>query len=230
MPKHKFSYAEKYSVWDTHGYKCYWCGEPLEIQQVTVDHVIPEDLEEKEEKLQWVKEHYSLPKEFAVNSFYNWVPCHNNCNSKKSTTLFQASPAFIAVLHDIIKKGDIATNKHERLKSAQSKSKVIAKILVELENNNVSKEELLELLGETNEVQEIKEVSDKEIHIRVSDRWKVLKFESDSLALVSDGRMTGITPTVNDPHISWMCPTCGSYGPWNGVMCMSCGMKSDPYD
>ncbi|MBK6263400.1 HNH endonuclease [Marivirga sp. S37H4] len=231
MAKHKFTYSEKYAVWETHGYCCYWCGDPLEIQQTTVDHVIPEHLEEKEDELNWVKEHYALPKEFEVNAFENWVPSHSNCNSRKSITLYKPSPAFIAILDSIIKKGSIARKKFESITKAKDRDKVIGKIMIDLEDGKITKDDLIALLGTTNEkVPDISEDVDGKLHIRVSNRWKVVNTMDNDLAMVSDGRMAGITPTNENPHISWSCPNCGSYGPWNGVMCMNCGMKSDPFD
>jgi hypothetical protein len=231
MVKHKFTSAEKYAVWETYSYCCYWCGDPLEILQVTIDHVIPEHLEEKTKELIWIIEHYGLPKDFQVNSFENWVPSHNNCNSRKSITVYKPSPAFIALLDSIIKKGPIAQKKFKSLIKAKEKSKVIGKILIDIEENKITKADLFALLGTTNEtVPIISEDKAGKLHILLSDRWKVVNVINNDLAMVSDGRMAGITPTTKNPHISWTCPNCGSYGPWNGVMCMNCGMKSDPFD
>lgn len=188
-------------------------------------------MEEKPDKLNWIKEHYSLSDDFNINSFENWVPCHGSCNSKKSVTVFQPSPAFIAILDAVVKRGADARKRHDKLVKAQNRDKVIGRILIDLEKDNISKDDLITLLETTNE--KAPEVGvDKKGHlfIHVSDRWKIINEPSNDLVMVSDGRLAGITPTNANPHISWMCPNCGSYGPWNGVMCMNCGMKSDPFD
>jgi hypothetical protein len=41
-----------------------------------------------------------------------------------------------------------------------------------------------------------------------------------------DGRVGGV-PTVNHPQLeSYRCPNCGSFGPWNGATCLTCGQRS----
>ena len=102
--KHKFSSPERFALWQIHKFQCFWCGEPLRIVDCTVDHVIPESLLEKPDALQRRHDYYSLPEGFEINNFCNWVPCHAKCNSKKKETLHKASPAMIAILHELDKK------------------------------------------------------------------------------------------------------------------------------
>ncbi|MGZ3789863.1 MAG: PIN domain-containing protein, partial [Bacteriovorax sp.] len=52
--------------------------------------------------------------------------------------------------------------------------------------------------------------------------------DKDNYFVVSDGNKGGIVYKGYD--IQNLCPNCGNYGPWNGVICMSCGMRSDPWD
>jgi hypothetical protein len=231
MAKYIFNYAEKYAVWETHGYRCFWCGQPLEIRHVTVDHVIPEHLEEKPDKLNWIKEHYSLPEGFNVNSFENWVPCHSNCNSKKSVTVYVSSPAFIAVLDAVGKKGIESRRRYNTLIQARDRSKVITGILVDLEKGNISEDDLISLLRTTNNTAPIVQADEHgQLFIHVSKQWKIISEPTNDVVMVSDGVRAGLTPTIKDPHSSWRCPYCTSYGPWNGVICMNCGQKSDPFD
>lgn len=68
-----------------------------------------------------------------------------------------------------------------------------------------------------------------EEEFRAIGGWTVVR-SSQGFATVTDGRRGGVVPTVRNPHHSWQCPNCGSFGPWNGVICLSCGRMSDPAD
>jgi predicted nucleic acid-binding protein len=59
--------------------------------------------------------------------------------------------------------------------------------------------------------------------------WTIVR-NDNGIAMVTDGRRAGIRPTAANPHHSWQCPNCGNAGPWNGVICLSCGQMSDPSD
>lgn len=54
--------------------------------------------------------------------------------------------------------------------------------------------------------------------------WTLVQALSDRVARVTDGERMGYTGT----DISFMCGNCGSYGPWNGVICLTCGQRSGP--
>lgn len=228
ISKYKFNNTEKYSVWQTHGFKCYWCGVPLELMHVSIDHLLPENLSDKPDEFQRIKNHYLLPETFKINDFCNWVPTHNNCNSKKGHTIFNNSPAFLAFITDVIKKSDQARNTYQKLVVKRNKDKIIGKIVSNLEQNYITNEDLILLLKDTCNIQEV-ETKTSEIRIKIAGEWKVIS-TNNNLAVVSNGHLVGITPTSRNPDVSWTCPYCGSLGPWSGVRCLTCGRMSDPND
>jgi len=59
--KHTFTPAERFAVFRAHNGICFWCKEPIIFADVTIDHIIPEKLQDNEEKLEQVKSEYSLP-------------------------------------------------------------------------------------------------------------------------------------------------------------------------
>jgi rRNA-processing protein FCF1 len=72
-----------------------------------------------------------------------------------------------------------------------------------------------------------KELKEFEKNIdKTFNEWKILRKEGN-IAYVTDGKRGGYTP-INKTDTSYMCPTCGKYGPWNGVICLSCGSQSYP--
>ena len=42
MTKHRFSYVERYALWRAYDGRCFYCEKPLDFQDMTVDHIIPE--------------------------------------------------------------------------------------------------------------------------------------------------------------------------------------------
>lgn len=56
------------------------------------------------------------------------------------------------------------------------------------------------------------------------DRWQVVAKESEGVAFVTDGQRRGYTGT----HTSFLCSRCGSHGPWDGIVCQSCGNREMP--
>lgn len=133
MSKYKFNSAEKYTIWHTHGFKCYWCGEPLELMNLSIDHLLPESLKDKPDEFQRTKTHYLLPATFKINDFCNWVPTHSNCNSRKSKSIFSNSPAFLLFITAVTAKSDQTRHDYQKLIAKRNKDKIIGKIVSDLE-------------------------------------------------------------------------------------------------
>jgi len=64
---------------------------------------------------------------------------------------------------------------------------------------------------------------EKDEELRVPAHWKIVSKEGN-MATVTDGQRKGTTPIKNHGD-SFECP-CGHYGPWNGVVCLTCGRKT----
>lgn len=119
-----------------------------------------------------------------------------------------------------------------------------------VKNSYIIKEEFKgktgkELLGVTNRItdalgiigerptEEIAELEDEQVKEIISDDaihqdminagWRFSHKERGEIIFES-GNVRGYTGS----HISYLCPNCGKYGPWNGVMCLSCGNRSEP--
>ena len=60
MTKHRFSYVERYALWRAYDGRCFYCEKPLDFQDMTVDHIIPEWLIEHSERLQGKRELVSV--------------------------------------------------------------------------------------------------------------------------------------------------------------------------
>lgn len=230
MSKRKFTRLERYALKKHYG-RCFWCDDPITMKDITVDHVLPEWLEEKPDELAQVIRDYSLPSDFKINSFQNWVPAHNKCNQEKSTRIYKNSPVMIKQLSQVANLAEKVMAFIVRFEKDSKKHDFLEKITIALEQGTIEAAELSKLVRESTKSTDVDIIelrNDLRLHVN-SKQWKVVS-ESGEVAVVSDGRMAGITPTTVNPHGSWQCPYCHSYGPWNGSRCMTCGYMSDPYD
>lgn len=226
MPKHRFLAAERFGVWQAFDGQCFWCGKPVAYTDVTVDHVVPESLESKPESLAEIRATYALGEQFEINGFRNWVPCHANCNSSKGARLYGPSPAMVAILDMVGRRADSAASIARRATEDREKGRVLGKLESAIEAKLISREDVMALLGDD---EQAPMYAGTEAALELVPGWTVVR-NINGIATVTDGRRAGIAPVGPNPHHSWECPTCGNYGPWNGVICMSCGRMSDPWD
>jgi 5-methylcytosine-specific restriction endonuclease McrA len=148
MNKHNFTNAERYVVWLCHGRKCYWCGEPMRYRESTVDHVLPEHLLGKPEQLKDALLKYGLPLHFNLNSFGNWLPCHDRCNKSKSTKVMEPVPLTKAILDNLIKKEPTVKKAAERIGTNVKKDKILGDISAALEKGNLQPDDVAMLVSE----------------------------------------------------------------------------------
>jgi len=132
---------ERYSVWEAHGKKCFYCNEPLPYRLITIDHLLPESLLSQQNRLQEITIEYGLNKDFKINNYYNWVPACSSCNSKKRDRV----PKKETALHYL----EIAEEKYvkikkleEDLKARNRKDKLITNLDFFLEQGLISPEEI----------------------------------------------------------------------------------------
>lgn len=232
MSKYKFSNCERYAVWKNLGPNCYWCGEPMRFNEVTIDHVIPESLIDKPIELNKVINEFGMDSNFKINSYSNWLPCHQRCNSSKNGKVFKAVPMHIAILEKLEKNKSKIQETEERIRNDIKKDTFIAKLHIAMKSSIITKDDINSLfqnLGIPENDEDLKFVKQQiEIHVN-PEIWKVISLNGN-IATVTDGKSGGITPNTKIPHVSWTCPYCGEYGPWNGARCLTCGHFSDPND
>lgn len=104
MSTYKFSNEQRYAIFLVHDRKCYLCKVPLDFISMVVDHVVPEHLLQKPSLFQSTLSALGLPKSFDLNSFKNWLPACNSCNTKKSGLQFEPSLLIQVELQNLAKK------------------------------------------------------------------------------------------------------------------------------
>ena len=144
--KRRFSYPERYAVWHTKERRCWWCREPLRLVEVTVDHVLPESLLDDKDKLEAILVEYDLPKDFNINGYENWLPCHNHCNQSKGNR----SPSFVpgnkVIIDGLRHRAADAERISREVSSNVAKDEVFKTVFAALERQAISVRDLGDLL------------------------------------------------------------------------------------
>lgn len=144
MSKFRFTRAQRYAVWLHHEQRCWLCEVPLRLADVTVDHVIPESMEDEPEKLATLFVDYDLPDTFQINGYENWLPAHSKCNSEKSSKVFKMVPAYRPVFDHLIRGAAAVKRSAENVKRNTSKDKLLAKIASAIDENILSITDLID--------------------------------------------------------------------------------------
>jgi hypothetical protein len=125
---------------------------------------------------------------------------------------------------EMSRKAPVIERNLKRLLKDTAKEKILTKLSVAFEKGTVSKSEIESLL----EGLEPASLPSTETRtLLFSPEWEVVR-RDDHLVFLSDGQRFGYTSDHPDRGLEFWCPTCGNEGPWNGVICMSCGHKSAP--
>lgn len=221
-------------MWSAHGGHCFWCAEPFDYQVCTVDHVIPESLQNEPSELTRILSMYGLPADFSINDFCNWVPAHQHCNGTKASLVFDATPAFLMVLERLRRKERQARAFHTKFNNDRAVNSILAALEVGLDLRQVPIERVQELLRATlaswetgtAPLESVEAGAAQEDPILLVGGWAVRQRTGD-IAYVTRGNHSAYTYVGSENTSGFTCGHCGQLGPWNGARCMTCGMLSD---
>ncbi|SRR6266436_4012676 len=88
MAEQKLNYFKRRAIWEAHGKRCAYCGEPLSFSQLEIDHILPEALLGAPERWRLIREEQSLPAGFSLLGYENLQPSCRRCNSRKRADPF----------------------------------------------------------------------------------------------------------------------------------------------
>ena len=129
--------------------KCFYCECPLDFIDMEVDHVIPERFSANPEELAQLDRDYGLGENFpgfSISSFQNCVPTHGSaCNSRKGDELLPKAAAlfFLSRVHQHLARID---SELFLLRKSRRKQHILGQLFAALERNDISRDELFELL------------------------------------------------------------------------------------
>lgn len=217
----KFTPAQRFAVYTVHGATCYLNGEQLDLMTMRVDHVIPRTLKAEPERLSAILKDYGLPVDFNLDSFANWLPACDPCNSKKYKHPFRPTLLFQRYIDQAVAKAPEA----EALADQVVTNQRVARALNTIERAAVQGNLDVELLAPLVELYEQHQRQAQVREFRVTPHFTILR-EREGYRLVQTNYGVGLV-TPSSTNLSARCPNCGSNDMWNGPRCINCGQQVD---
>lgn len=225
--------ALRLAMFEVWGERCGWCGEPIHYVEMEIDHVIPKHL--NGEALAKVLEDFGLPGDFDLLALENLVPSCGACNgaSRKGRRPPPNVPIVANLRRTAADRAGAIAERADRFRGDAELAKALTVIEVHSlsMNRSVEERELLKHAVEiaSGRVRPRGEGEPPRIHPAVSllwdrHRWSFVRELGPEVAVVTDGTRHAMTGT----HVSWTCSRCQSNGPWNGVICVTCGNREQP--
>ena len=210
-----------------------------------VDHIIPEQLLGDPKRLKEVLERFGLLNDFDLNSYENWLPSCGPCNQSKGTKLFNPAPNIEFVLKRAAGKAGTARKLEAKAVSDAKLAQAINEINRAVESATLEEKHVNAIIASFREhspellkgVYEGYSSGRGDIMGLAYQRFKPAKIpltpfhtvvmEDEWKVVVSTPYGTGIMPKGDKIDGGIRCGFCGSFGPWNGARCLSCGMLDD---
>ena len=228
MVKRSITQAERFGVWKAWKGRCFWCRELILFREAHIDHLIPLQAVPDEDLKATVRKHYNLSPNFNFDGFDNWVPAHASCNLQKSFTLPDPSPAYQIHLSQVAARKQEAAATAKNIEDDNKKSSVLVKVGAALENGDITREDIENLFaGLPVPIQKPETIGFlTQDSLLIAPGWEVVEARGSLVTVRSHSGRFGMTSKSNDP--SWICSQCGNKGPWNGIICLSCGNREEP--
>jgi 5-methylcytosine-specific restriction endonuclease McrA len=232
--KRGFKQSERWAIFLTHNQICYLCSQPLNFRSMRVDHILPESLVKDAEKLAKVLIDYGLPKDFNLNSFSNWLPACEPCNSQKSSKPFIPTPIIQRQLEKACDKAESARKLQHETVSRPKAERALRAVTSSYQSGVLGADDLRELFNALSAAEGPHDGTLSYLtlgSIRLANGFEVVQNLTGDLVIVrAENGSVGLSTKAENPDWSWICSTCGALGPWNGNRCLTCGRMSDPND
>ena len=115
--------------------------------EATVDHVLTESLLDNEEKRKEILDKFGLPKDFNINGYENWLPCHYHCNQSKGNRPPTFIPGNKVIIDGLQRRAGEAARIAREVSSNVAKDEVLKTVFAALERQTISVRDLDNLLG-----------------------------------------------------------------------------------
>lgn len=133
------------ALWTAYGNTCYYCDRFLEWNQLHIDHILPERLlGSPNELIAFIKD-YELEEHFEINSIYNFLPSHSNCNMGKGGKIL-AKGAMLYMLDTARKKSKVVLEEIIKETKRRRASISLAKISTSLAGETFTVEDVKNVL------------------------------------------------------------------------------------
>lgn len=217
--------------------RCAYCSEPLTLESLQVDHVVPERMP-KGFALADVLDCYGLPSGYDVQSWENRAPACSRCNRTKSNYLIlNRAPILLWFLRQVEENAKRAEAAALQSRGNAKQEKIIAKVLTDLDIPPDKHSELARSLTEAASAADAvalpSPVDDPPV-LRVTSEAGLEKRDGEWAAYGAAGEFLRVAK--GPLGLGWTrdgegarCGVCGANGPWNGARCLTCGSMSDSW-
>lgn len=150
MKRVKIDTLTRSALWSSYNHTCFYCHQPLDWDNLHIDHIIPQSKGNDFGIIQNIIEEYELDQNFDVDNVNNLVPCHAHCNRKKSDQLF-TKPTTLYYLELTSKRSESILSEIQKLRNRKNKGSIVSKLQMALSTNLITTNELKSLLKSAEE-------------------------------------------------------------------------------
>jgi hypothetical protein len=151
MAGFRFSYTQRYAIWKAYGGRCFYCEQPIDFRELTIDHIVPESLLNDLPQLANLRTEYGIDDVvpgFQINDVLNWVPAHaRRCNAGKSNSSLPKK-LLLLCLQEVQKKLPSVKEEMDKLEQSRSRSHAIGSLSSAIENSHLSIDDVRAHLAE----------------------------------------------------------------------------------
>lgn len=133
-------------LWEAHGKRCAYCGDPLAYRELEIDHIIPQHLGSNPQALSGLLSTLGLPFDFDLNARHNLLPAHNHCNARKSGAVFQPQNSRF-FLELAARLADRVTSEERRYLRRSRADRILAGLQLALESGDLTREQVAKLVS-----------------------------------------------------------------------------------
>ena len=133
-------------LWEAHGRRCTYCGDPLPYRELEIDHIIPQHLGGNLQALAELLSTLGLTRDFDLNDPRNLLPAHRHCNAKKAGMVFQPQNARFYLELASRCTGRVANEEQQYLRHSRT-DRILAALQLALESGDLSRDQVAGLVS-----------------------------------------------------------------------------------
>jgi hypothetical protein len=163
--------SERFGVWKAWSGRCFWCREPVYFKDCHIDHLLP--LSAAGELADLITR-YSLPSNFELDDYENWIPAHASCNQRKGDVLIDPSPAVALHFSAVRMNARVAKLIAETIDRDRRRALLLAKLEKAVSAGDITEADIQEILrGLPVVVKKAVEVPDNRIFL--APGWEIVE-------------------------------------------------------
>ena len=166
----------RHAIWESYNYKCFYSDESISIQDMELDHIVPQSLKDYPEKLKEIIKKQDLDPNFELDSLYNLVPAKRNINNRKRG--IELPPAIMAIyLEKARMKVPLILHNIEKYKKNIKQDKHLSLLKGAVQDNKITPDKIYYYISEE------KEDFNEEIGLFEQDKTLIYKHYTKKIAL-----------------------------------------------